>query len=534
MIRKVIVAFFFLISTQAEAQIFFQKEFGASGSVGFAAQSMQLIARSEFVVCGTMGNQFSTSPCLIKLDSLGNVIWNKIYDAGFNYFNAEYAEQTNDGGAIITGHIDSGDKLFLLKTDVDGNVVWCKNYSGPMNQATGNHAIQTNDGGYLIVGEMPDYGQYTGDILIKTDSSGNILWGKSFGQVTTYRIQETNNGGFAIEGYAYSIPFQKFIINADANGNIIWYKIYNSPSNTGSAFSFCQTRDGGFVIADKIDGFGAGATDICLIKTDSNGAVEWSKAYGGALDDHATSVQQTFDGGYIVTGTTYSFGSNFTYDLYVLKLDTTGNIIWNKTFGDGFHHEVGPYGITSVEQTPDSGFIIVATTDSLPSQGFTKIYLVKTDAHGFSGCNESTPLSIVTPLLVQETDTNITKNPPPIVTAVSTVNVSNSGQISTLCESIGISEEMPRNTISLFPNPFHSKATFKAIRPANGIDMINSRLKIYNYLGVLVREERILNDTSGTDQDYILYRGDLNDGMYFYELTTKEYELLGNGKFIID
>lgn len=87
---------------------------------------------------------------------------------------------------------------------------------------------------------------------------------------------------------------------------------------------------------------------------------------------------------------------------------------------------------------------------------------------------------------------------------------------------------------SLYPNPFHSKATFSALQPAKGIDISNSRLKIYNSLGALVREEKILNGTSGTDQDYTLHRGDLNDGMYFYELTTKEYELLGNGKFIVD
>ncbi|MEO8086658.1 MAG: T9SS type A sorting domain-containing protein [Bacteroidota bacterium] len=528
MSNKIIAASFLFISSFVHGQIFFQKQFGDSTLYGYDAQSVQLLTGGSFVVCGVRGeNQFSTNPCIVKFDSVGNELWNKVYDNTLNYFNADYIEQTNDGVYILTGQGNASDEMFLLKTDSDGNAEWSKNYFGPTHKASGQQVIQTSDGGYVVVGDVPDSGLYTGDVLIKTDPAGNILWSRSFGQVTSWCVLETADGGFAVSGYTYSNPFTKFIIKTNANGNITWYKIYDTPSNTGSAFSFCQTTDGGFIIASKTDGYGAGGTDVCVFKTDSLGAVQWSKAYGGPLDDHATSIQQTFDGGYIVAGTTFSFGSNFSYDLYVLKLGSAGNVIWSKTYGKGGYQEGGPYAIINVKQSPDSGFIIVSTVGTIG--GFdSKIYIVKTDANGFSGCNEGNPLTAVTPLMVQAIDTFISVNPPPISATASVISVTSTGYVTTICESIGI-EELAINAISLFPNPFHETATMYSRPLAFGSMNNNTQMKIYNVLGVLVREEKINNPDS-----YVLHRGSLPDGLYFYQLRTNNSELIGAGKFVIE
>jgi hypothetical protein len=115
-----------------------------------------------------------------------------------------------------------------------------------------------------------------------------------------------------------------FLIKTDAKGNIIWAKTYGGTSSD-YANSVQQTSDGGYIVAGGTWSFGAGYRDIFLIKTDANGNIQWAKTYGGTSSDYANSVQQTSDGGYIVAGWTYSFGAG-NYDIFLIKTDTNGNI----------------------------------------------------------------------------------------------------------------------------------------------------------------------------------------------------------------
>ncbi|MFZ8835347.1 MAG: hypothetical protein ACO2O5_14320, partial [Candidatus Caldipriscus sp.] len=108
-------------------------------------------------------------------------------------------------------------------------------------------------------------------------------------------------------------------------------KTYGGAYNN-EATSVQQTSDGGYIVAGGTNSFGAGSYDIFLIKTDANGNIIWAKTYGGTDNDWAYSVQQTSDGGYIVAGSTYSFGAG-SYDIFLIKTDANGNIIWAKTYG---------------------------------------------------------------------------------------------------------------------------------------------------------------------------------------------------------
>jgi len=135
-----------------------------------------------------------------------------------------------------------------------------------------------------------------------------------------------------------------------------------------------QTSDGGYIITGYTNSFGAGGEDVYLIKTDANGDTLWTKAYGGTGDDRGYSVQQTIDGGYIVTGYTNSFGA-VNWDIYLIKTDTNGDILWTNTY-DGPSADGGHF----VQETADSGYIIIGYINS--SGGIGDVSLIKTDVSG--------------------------------------------------------------------------------------------------------------------------------------------------------
>jgi hypothetical protein len=148
-----------------------------------------------------------------------------------------------------------------------------------------------------------------------------------------------------------------------------WSKTFGGRGDDGG-YSVQQTSDGGYIIVGYTTSYGAGGYDVYLIKVDANGNMQWSKTFGGRGDDGGLSVQQTRDGGYIIVGSTESFGSGG-YDVYLIKVDANGNMQWSKTFG-GRGDDWG----RSVQQTRDGGYIIVGWTRSFGS-GESDVYLIK-------------------------------------------------------------------------------------------------------------------------------------------------------------
>jgi hypothetical protein len=220
--------------------------------------------------------------------------------------------------------------LVALFTQYAYAVTFAKTYGG-----TGyDHAFsvqQTSDGGYIVAGVTYSFGAGNEDIiLIKTDANGNIIWAKTYGGTDNdrvYSVQQTSDGGYILAGGKYSFGgswVDIFLIKTDASGNVQWAKTYGGTS-WYEAYSVQQTSDGGYIVTGYTLSFGAGNLDIFLIKTDANGNIIWAKTYGGTDDDHASSVQQTSDGGYIVTGITYSFGAG-SADIFLIKTDANGNI----------------------------------------------------------------------------------------------------------------------------------------------------------------------------------------------------------------
>jgi hypothetical protein len=312
---------------------------------------------------------------LIKTDSSGNQSWAKTFGGtGDDEFHS--VKQTSDGGYIAAGYTNSSGagNVWLVKTDESGNQSWAKTFggSGALSVST------TSDGGYIIAGST--YSSSYDILLIKTDSSGNQSWAKTFGGTGDdlgYSVQQTTDGGYIITGSTYSYITSSndvTLIKTDSSGNQSWVKSFGG-TGSDKGYSVQQTTDGGYIITGTADAYNTGTYSLWLIKTDSSGNQSWARVFGAAGWNYAGySVQQTSDGGYIVAGQENSFGAGG-YDVWLIKTDSTGNQTWNKNFGG-----VGDDKGYSVQQTSDGGYVIGGVTGSYGNGG--DVWLIKTDSSG--------------------------------------------------------------------------------------------------------------------------------------------------------
>ncbi len=225
---------------------------------------------------------------------------------------------------------------FGIARAYEPDVQWQKTFGGS-NKDFGRSVQQTSDGGYIIAGTTKSFGAgYYDAYFIKTDSEGNFQWQKTFGGTIddyAWSVQQTSDDGYIIAGYTHSFSVGKadvYLIKTDPNGNQQWQKTFGGSESDGG-YSVKQTTDGGYIITGRTKSFGAEGYDVYLIKTDSEGNLLWQKTLDGSLGDMGHSVQQTTDGGYIIAGFTSSFGAGY-YDVYLIKLFS--EVCQSVLFGD--------------------------------------------------------------------------------------------------------------------------------------------------------------------------------------------------------
>ncbi len=356
--------------------------------------------------------------CFKTYSQAPNILWDKT--VGGN--GSDYVEnicRTNDGGFIIAGNSNSensGDKsdnsrgvydYWIVKFDNQGNKIWDRTFGGQGEDYNPN-IVQTNDGGFLICGQSNS--GISGDKtevsrggydfwLLKIDGFGNKLWDKTIGgngSENMGNIIATSSGEFIISGHSYSsISAEKsenqigagdyWIIKINYLGEKVWDKTIGG--NFQDVFpEIISTDDGGFLLSGSSDSgitgsksaLNKGGFDYWVLKLNGSGEKVWDKTFGGNNDDFSVSTAKSNDGGYIITGYSKSGFSQdktepsrdlFGYnDYWIVKINEFGEKVWDKTIGGWSEDEV-----SSVVTTNDGGFIIAGQSKSSNHEDKTEV-----------------------------------------------------------------------------------------------------------------------------------------------------------------
>jgi hypothetical protein len=350
------------------------------GSASDQGYCVQQTSDGGYIIVGQTGS-FGAGRSdfyLVKTDANGDTLWTRTY-GGSSTDMGWSVQQTTDGGYIVAGMTTSfgagSYDVYVVKTDANGDTLWTRTYGGSGSDVSYS-VQQTTDGGYIVAGYTRSFGAGQSDVwLVKIDANGDTLWTRTCGGRDYdygWDVQQTSDGGYIVTGYTESFGAGSddvYLVKTDANGDTLWTRTYGGSSNDMGC-SLQQTTDGGYIIGGYTESFGAGRRDFYLVKTDASGDTLWTRTYGEAQTDWGMCVQQTTDGGYIVAGYTYSFGAG-SYDFYLVKTDANGDTLWTCTYG-GTDNDQG----YCVDQTTDGGYIITGFTESFGA-GSYDVYLVR-------------------------------------------------------------------------------------------------------------------------------------------------------------
>ena len=355
------------------------------------AEDVQQTSEGGYVV----GANFCSSTCYIalvaKLDSSGNLQWQKQYQPSGSTTQLYALRLTSDGGYVWAGNLQNSgacsECAFVAKLDSSGGIQWQKSYG---SGAQANDIQQTTDGGYVIAGYTPPslYGIVQAWIA-KLDSSGNVQWQKALGSsnsVYGYSMQQTTDGGYVLAGFSGSPP-NVLVAKFDSSGNVKWQTLYSISGSQGIGYTVIQTSDGGYMVGGIVN-----YANALALKLSSSGNVQWAKTYdvSGAISQF-DSVRQTSDGGYAFSGY-YNTGAAYgSYNSWVVRIDSNGNVQWQKTYGATTQsRQFQKIGLTS-----DGGFVAAGWTLQFNNQ--LETYIVKTDSAGnVNNCKDVQSTSAIT------------------------------------------------------------------------------------------------------------------------------------------
>jgi len=359
-------------TTGVYPRIEWARTFSGAGGKDVAC-SVQQTFDGGYIVAGWMSiigsKGWESDIGIIKIDGNGTEEWRSIY-GGSEPDGAYSVHQTSDSGYIVAGYTGSigegGTDIWLIKMDENGKGQWSKTFGSYLMEMA-NFVHQASDGGYIIAG-FGASGLSADLWLIKTDNNGTQKWRRVYGGADHYgsgSVQQTSDGGYIMTGATGATldEMDFWLLKVNKDGVERWARTFGG-EGADVAGSVQQTFDGGYIIAGYTESFGAGGEDIWLVKTDEKGEEEWNDTYGGAGDDVANSVQQTSDGGYLIAGSTSSYGAGGK-DLWLVKTDASGEMEWSWVYG-GYYDD----GANSVQQTSDGGYVVAGYTEIHGTEGF--------------------------------------------------------------------------------------------------------------------------------------------------------------------
>jgi hypothetical protein len=300
----------------------------------------------------------------------------------WNYEEPHGIFQTPDSGYIVAGitnSIGAGDwDIYLVKTYPDGDTMWTRTYGGSNPDAA--HAMcLAPDGGYIIVGtrDITDWNV----LMMKTDSLGNVLWTEDDGGMLhdwLNDVCQSPGGGYvavgAINVNSWNTSGNLGILAFEDNGNQTWIRSYGGSDYDGG--NSIDTATNGFIIAGFTNSYSTGGSDVWLVRTNSSGMSQWTQTFGGAEDDYASSVSSTADGGYIIAGYTASYGAG-NWDAYLIKTDSDGDSVWARTYG-GAQYDAALH----VFQSADGGYVVTGFTGGIGEWIGGDVWIMKTNEDG--------------------------------------------------------------------------------------------------------------------------------------------------------
>ena len=373
---------------------------------------------------------------VVKMSKTGSIEWNRILGGSDNE-QINQIKQTADGGYILCASTGSSDgditgnnhgtlDYWIVKLDAAGATTWDVVLGGDQAEIA-NSILQTADGGYIVGGFS--YSSANGDVtatnhsansdywIVKLSALGAIQWNVLLGgagEEELYSINPVTGGGYIATGYSTSSASGNvsgtlsgardfWVVRINATGGLVWNRLIGGDGEEEYSYAVQQTADGGFIVAGNSSSASSGnisvsthgETDYLVVKLDASGNITWNRMFGGSLFEYVSAIQQTADGGYIIAGTTNSSASgNVTQtgygqdDAWVVKIDGTGNIVWNKLYG-GSNADFA----TAIRQTFDGGYILSGYTSSSangtvngtnhdPSGDSNDFWITKLDANG--------------------------------------------------------------------------------------------------------------------------------------------------------
>ena len=343
---------------------------------------------------------------IMKTTSNGELQWrqnftqiddpNRETPSMFVYSKPEIIVQTTDQGYVIAS--SGTDKFWMFKVDPQGKVLWSKAYAHSEEDPSDSSLysmIQTNDGGFALAGSTGTSEGGMDFLLVKTDSSGKAEWNQTYNS-GTYKdswgneypredeaksVIQTRDGGYALAGSASlyrastsSVVYASWIVKTDAQGKHLWNKGYDAPNDQAREYSIIQSTDGGYCIT------GTQNDDFYLMKIDSTSQLQWSKTYGDTLTDTPCALVQLNDGGYAIAGTWTKINTTATVStMGLLRVDSFGQTIWIKTYNAKENAtNVSNDLANAMVRTSDGSYVIVGST-TYGSEYHQDIFFAKTE-----------------------------------------------------------------------------------------------------------------------------------------------------------
>jgi len=403
------------LSMNATAQVPFQKAFGTEGFEKGSA--IRQLSDGGFIIGGETQSYglTETDMLLIRTDATGNVQWTKTYGGPEREVVNDVVQMPDRGFLFVAEKYQpnkkEGEFLTLAKTDASGNLAWKKIYDEGGNETEGFSMAATPDENYVITGIVKKMsvvssafftmsGEDQNLYLIKVDKSGNKVWSRclnsSSGDVasTGTSVIVAKDGSYIatgnitkkgktdkklekpVESVSEDESRNMLLIKVKPDGSLAWANEYSANRIT-AGFSVIEKQEGGFLVAGIATPDATNNVDYFIMSLAADGSLLWAKTFGGPKFDPVSDVWQTADGGFMVSGTTHSYGAGSS-DILIFKTDNSGNLLWAKTYGG----ESGEYGARMV-LTADG--IAMTGQVSMGKESFD-VMLLKTDLNGNSVC----------------------------------------------------------------------------------------------------------------------------------------------------